>query len=158
VGRSWLYSSWIYNYICNQCLSPPTLWVRIPLKWGVLDTTLCDKVSQWLAIGQWFSPDTPVSSTNKTDHMHDITEILLKLSLNTINQTKPESCNCLFIEFCAKHIDYNLIIFLSPRLTDWTSTRLFVVILHNNLLTASPSWYYCTIWRIISNIPSKAKI
>jgi hypothetical protein len=27
-----------------------------------------------------------VSSTNKTDH-HDITEILLKVALNTINQT-----------------------------------------------------------------------
>jgi hypothetical protein len=39
-------------------------------------TTLCDKVCQWLAAGQWFSPGTPVSSTNKTDH-HDITEILL---------------------------------------------------------------------------------
>jgi len=23
--------SWIYNYLCNQCLSPLTLWVRIPL-------------------------------------------------------------------------------------------------------------------------------
>ncbi len=30
-----------------------------------------------------FSPGTPVSSTNKTDH-HDITEILLKVALNTI--------------------------------------------------------------------------
>jgi hypothetical protein len=30
-----------------------------------------------------------VSSTNKTDH-HDITEILLKVVLNTINQTKPK--------------------------------------------------------------------
>ena len=29
------------------------------------------------------SPGTPVSSTNKTDH-HDITEILLKVALNTI--------------------------------------------------------------------------
>jgi hypothetical protein len=29
--------------------------------------------------------DTPVSFTNKTDH-HDITEILLKVVLNTINQ------------------------------------------------------------------------
>jgi len=36
--------------------------------------------------GQWFSPGTPVSSTNKTDR-HDITEILLKVALNTINQT-----------------------------------------------------------------------
>ena len=54
---------------------------------GVLDTILCDKVRQWFAAGQWFSPGTPVSSTNKTDH-HDITEILLKVVLNTINQTK----------------------------------------------------------------------
>jgi hypothetical protein len=28
--------------------------------WGVLDTTLCDNVCQWLAAGQWFSPGTPV--------------------------------------------------------------------------------------------------
>jgi hypothetical protein len=34
----------------------------------------------------WFSPDTPVSSPNKTDH-HDITEILLKVALNTITLT-----------------------------------------------------------------------
>jgi hypothetical protein len=38
--------------------------------------------------GQWFSPDIPVSSTNKT-YCHDIIEILLKVALNTINQTKP---------------------------------------------------------------------
>ena len=34
---------------------------------GVLDTTLCYKVCQWLAAGLWFSLDTPVSPTNKTD-------------------------------------------------------------------------------------------
>ena len=34
-----------------------------------------------------FSPSTPVSSTNKTDY-HDITEILLKVALNTIKPTK----------------------------------------------------------------------
>ena len=33
-----------------------------------------------------FSPGPPVSSINKTDH-HDITEILLKVALNTIKQT-----------------------------------------------------------------------
>jgi len=27
------------------------------------DTTLCDKVCQWLATGLWFSLGTPVSST-----------------------------------------------------------------------------------------------
>ena len=36
----------------------------------------------------WFSPGTPVTSTNKT-YLHDITEILLKVEISTINQTKP---------------------------------------------------------------------
>ena len=62
---------------------------RIPLREGVLDTTCCDKVCQWLAAGRWFSPSIPVSSTNKTDR-HDITDILLKVALNTMNQTKPK--------------------------------------------------------------------
>ena len=48
-----------------------------PGSWrGVFDTTLCDKVCKWLATGWWFSPGTPVSSTNKTVR-HNITEILL---------------------------------------------------------------------------------
>ena len=51
------------------------------------NTTLCDKVCQRLATGRWFSLCTPVSSTNKTDHQ-DITEILLKVALNTINHEK----------------------------------------------------------------------
>ena len=57
---------------------------------GVLDTTLCGKVNQWLATGRWFSPGTPVSPTNKTDR-HNVTDILLKVTLNTINQTKPSN-------------------------------------------------------------------
>jgi hypothetical protein len=42
-----------------------------------------NNVCQLIATGQWFSSGTPVSPTNKTDH-HDITEILLKVALNTI--------------------------------------------------------------------------
>ena len=38
------------------------------------------------AAGQWFSPDIPVSSTNKTDR-HDIAETLLKEGRNTITLT-----------------------------------------------------------------------
>jgi len=45
-------------------------------------------ICQRLATGPWFSPGTPVSFTNKT-YRHDITEILLQVALNTINQTKP---------------------------------------------------------------------
>jgi hypothetical protein len=85
-GPSWSLSfgGCIYNYLCNQCLSPLKLWVRIPLGWGVLDTILCDKVCQWLVTARWFSLGTPVSTTNKTD-CHNITEVLLKVALNTIN-------------------------------------------------------------------------
>ena len=45
----------------------------IQLRWGVLDTTLCDKVCQWLMAGRWISPGTPVSPTIKID-LHDVTE------------------------------------------------------------------------------------
>jgi len=27
---SWSYDSWIYKYLCNQCLSPLKLRVRVP--------------------------------------------------------------------------------------------------------------------------------
>ena len=60
-----------------------TSWVRTPPRRGAIDTTLCDKVCQWLAAGRRFSLGTPDSSTNKTD-CHDITETLLKVALNTI--------------------------------------------------------------------------
>jgi hypothetical protein len=46
-----------------------------------------DKVYQLLAHGRWFSPGTPASSTTKTG-CHDIAEILLKVALNTKNQSK----------------------------------------------------------------------
>jgi hypothetical protein len=35
---------WIYNYLFNQCLSQLKLCVRIPVRWSVLDITLCDEV------------------------------------------------------------------------------------------------------------------
>jgi hypothetical protein len=35
----WSYGSWIYNYLCHQCLSPLTLWVGTLLKRGELNTT-----------------------------------------------------------------------------------------------------------------------
>jgi hypothetical protein len=46
------------------------------------------------AQGLWFSPGIPVSSTNGTDR-YDITEILLKVALNTI---KPNQQKILFVD------------------------------------------------------------
>ena len=42
--------------------------------------------SQLHAAGRWQSPSIPISFTNETD-CHDITEILLKVALNTTTQT-----------------------------------------------------------------------
>jgi hypothetical protein len=70
----WSYGSWIYNYLCNQYLSPLMLWVRISIR--VRCTTLCDKVCQWLATDRWFSLGPPVY-TYKTG-CHNLTEILLE--------------------------------------------------------------------------------
>ena len=44
---------------------------------------------------QWFSAVSPISSTNKTD-CHDITEILLKVALNTITPTPNPDVFCSF--------------------------------------------------------------
>jgi hypothetical protein len=55
-------------------------------------------VHKQLTIGVWFSPGTPVSSTNKSDR-HDITEILLKVVLNTITKNLIiNSCQDFFLE------------------------------------------------------------
>jgi hypothetical protein len=54
---SWEYGSWIYNYLCYQCLPPLMLRVQISIKTRC--TTLCDKVCQWLSTGRWFSPGPP---------------------------------------------------------------------------------------------------
>ena len=91
LGASWPWSfgNWIYNYLCNQCLSPLMLWVRISVR--VRCTTLCDKVCQWFVTGRWFSLGPPVSSTNKTDcHNWNIVESGIKHH-QTNKQTNKQS-------------------------------------------------------------------
>jgi hypothetical protein len=45
-----------------------------------------DEAYKLLAHGRWFSPGTPASSTIKAGR-HDIAEILLKVALDTKNQS-----------------------------------------------------------------------
>jgi hypothetical protein len=49
-------------------------------------TAASDQVYQLLAHGRWFSPGTTASFTTKTGH-HDIAKILVKVALNTKNQS-----------------------------------------------------------------------
>ena len=111
----WSYGSWMYNYLCNQCLSPLMLWVRISIR--ARCTISLDKIWHWLATLRRFSHG-PVSSTNKTGR-HDITEILWKVALNTIKQTNicwvpPFLTNIVFP--CPKLSDYRFTSFCSDNI------------------------------------------
>ena len=131
-GPSWSlsYGSWIYNYLCNQCLSPITLWVWIPLRRGVLNTTLCDKVCQWHAAGRWFSP---VFSTNKTDR-HNITEIVLIMVLSTITLAlKPHAISTpsyflLIMSYHLKFVSLFLLVKGSQKIISvtWIKTKKWI--------------------------------
>ena len=46
---SWSYSSSIYNYLCNQCLSPLCCELESRSCRGILNTTLCDNICKWLS-------------------------------------------------------------------------------------------------------------
>ena len=81
--------SYKYNFFYNSYKPiTNTAWVRArlcKLQQGCTRLAAAtDKVYQSLAYGRWFSPGTPASSNTKTGR-HDITEILLKVALNTIN-------------------------------------------------------------------------
>jgi hypothetical protein len=76
--RDCMVVGFITTYICNQCLSPLTLWVRIPLRRAAFYTTLCDKVCQWLG---GFLQVLRFAPSIK------LTAILLKVALSTITLT-----------------------------------------------------------------------
>jgi hypothetical protein len=60
----WSYGIWIYNYLCNQCLSPLMLWVRISTR--ARCTTLCDQVCEWLATAGFFFGSFAVTFIKQT--------------------------------------------------------------------------------------------
>jgi len=72
----------------NKCISPLMLWFRNSTR--ARCTKLCDKLCQWLTTVRWSSPGPLVSSTNKT-YCLDITEILLKVTLNAIKPTNQHN-------------------------------------------------------------------
>ena len=84
---SWSYGSWIYNLPVQSGPITTKVVSSNPVHDEVYSLQHCDKVCQWLATGHWFSLVIPVSSINKTD-CQDITEILLKVALNTIKSNK----------------------------------------------------------------------
>jgi hypothetical protein len=58
-------------------------------KWCTRLATASDKVYQLHAHDRWFSPASPTTKTG----LHDKAEILLKVALNTKNQSQKKSTN-----------------------------------------------------------------
>ena len=106
---SWSYVSWIYNYLCNQCLNPAHGEVYL------IQHYVIKLVSDlWLVGG--FNPGTLVSPPNRIDR-HDITEILLKVALNTITQTLTQArkvSNHIYVTVLRMSILFLLVFFISP--------------------------------------------
>ena len=113
---TWSHGSWIYNYLCYRCLSPLMLWVRISIR--ARSTTLCNKVCQWLVTDRWFSPGLPVSSTHITDR-HDITEIFLKVALNTITITSNSKMKFVIIYILNLKLIYLLTFMILIYISKW---------------------------------------
>jgi hypothetical protein len=64
---SWSYGSWIYNYLCNQCLSSLMLWVQITIRGGVQQYVIkivsdLQQVSGFLRVLQ-FPPTIKLTAT-----------------------------------------------------------------------------------------------
>ena len=91
---SWSYGSLIYSYLCNQCLSPIKLRARtLSMARCTWYNTIWSSTSITCDRSMFFSGNW-VSSTNKTDR-HDITEIVLKVTINTII---PYTCSMHLLE------------------------------------------------------------
>ena len=112
---------------------------------GVLDTTLCDEVCQWLATYWWFSLGTPVTSTNKTDR-HDITEILLKVALSTIDKILYYKYTCIDDRLTANFI--NKLYGSHFKMIEWPITCNLHHREHNWSFITTMSYFFCHMSKI----------
>ena len=126
---------------------------------------ICDNVCQWLAVGWWLSPGTPISFTNKTDH-HDIAEILLKVALNTITPSflKYLVSRMLFIERKLWYPICCLLTYIVCVLLYWClfgqvySTLVFHVLLSRYCVEDNYGWLCPHLWYKLISTPINSEI
>ena len=109
-------------------------------------------ISDLLQVGG-FSPNSPVSSTNKTDH-HDLTEILLKVALNITKQTKqsyiffstPLHITLLYIFFDPFTYNITLYFLFDPFTYNITLYFFFLIeVVHMNFAILSVNYFLVTL-------------
>ena len=115
----------VVGFICKQCISPLTLWVRISLVASCTRYNIMWSRFSMTCRKSMVYPDTPVSSINKTDH-NDITAILLKVAVNTTALTNivyiktiSASSNRFVFYCCIWLLIFVRSLFGLPRLPSW---------------------------------------
>ena len=109
-----------------------------PVQTRITRYNWCDKVYHWLSAGRWFSLDTPVSSTNKTGR-HNITEILLKVTSNTINPGIRLTYVCLVL----RPKDSNNSYYPVSNINWYIKQLVFIVY---------EKWFFFLIWKMLKVI------
>jgi hypothetical protein len=92
---------------------------------------------------QWFSLGTPVSSTNKTDR-HDITEILLKVALNSLQLFISFSLNNKPHLYC---LQLPLSVLLVQTVISWRS----VLLVEETGVPRENHWLAASHWQTLSH-------
>jgi hypothetical protein len=103
-------------------------------------------VCQWLTSGRWFPPGPLVSSTNKTDR-HDITEILLKVALNTISPPQTLDVNYIYwlqiMQFTREKMVWFGLVCLMVFNANFNNISVKIYIFGNKLIAFDFSLFYC---------------
>jgi hypothetical protein len=100
-----------------------------------LDTTICDKVCQWLSTGRWFSPGTPVYFYFFTP----ITQILFNIYLVTFLPQGPSSSE---VSLWNSVTIYKSCFYPNKR----QRKLMFIGYLKTN---SKEKWYIWVTWRVI---------
>ena len=148
----WSYGSWIYNYLYATSVYYHWCCEFESQSGRGVQHYVIKFISDLLQVGG-FSPNSPVSSTNKTDH-HDLTEILLKVALNITKQTKqsyiffstPLHITLLYIFFDPFTYNITLYFLFDPFTYNITLYFFFLIeVVHMNFAILSVNYFLVTL-------------
>ena len=105
---SWSYGSWIYNSMCNQCLSPLKVWVRTPLLAGCARYIIQQvgvfflRVLRFLPRYNWNSVESGVKHQKPNKSYFQLTSTVISdeptKSIKTENTQRVVDMSCIWLD------------------------------------------------------------